>query len=108
MSKDNDDKKANLPRLPQRNELHLTRKIFHALNGCIFFGVYQFAAINWFIGGIILLPVVILAWVLEYLRLKTPHINNLIIKFTGSIMRMNEVNKPSGKFFYFILLGQEI
>ena len=94
--RDDDDKKGKLPRLPQRNELHLKRKFFHAINGCVFFSVYQFSAVNWIVGGAILLPVVILAWVLEYLRLKTPHINNLIIKFTGPIMRMNEVNKPSG------------
>lgn len=88
--------KEKQPYLAQRNELHLKRKIFHALNGLLIFTIYQFDYVGWLLGGLLLLPWVLLAWGLEIGRLKSKKLNNLIIKYTGQIMRAGEVNKPSG------------
>lgn len=86
------------PYLAQRNELHIKRKIFHAMNGLLIFTIYQFDFVNWLVGGLLLLPWVLLAWGLEIGRLRSTTLNDIIIKYTGQIMRAGEVNKPSGNF----------
>ena len=91
-------KESGVVKLQQKHQLHLKRKIFHAFNGLLIFTIYQFDCVNWFIGGLMLVPFVILAWVLEIGRLKSQYLNDLIIKYTGQIMRAGEINKPSGKF----------
>lgn len=91
--------KERAPRimLAEKHHLHLKRKIFHACNGLLIFSIYQWEMIGWLTGGLLLLPFVVLAWGLEVGRLKSPALNQAIIKYTGHIMRANEVAKPSGR-----------
>uniref|UniRef100_A0A7S4IUE6 Dolichol kinase n=1 Tax=Vannella robusta TaxID=1487602 RepID=A0A7S4IUE6_9EUKA len=86
--------------LTARNQLHLKRKIFHAFNGLLIFTIYQFDCVNWVLGGLMIVPFVLLAWGLEIGRLKSKALNDTIIKYTGQIMRAGEVNKPSGICFF--------
>jgi hypothetical protein len=82
--------------LAQKHHLHLKRKFFHAFNGLLIFSIYQSEAVGWLLGGAILVPCVVFAWALEIGRLKFPAVNDMVIKYSGHIMRANEVAKPSG------------
>ncbi len=84
-----------------RSDLHLARKFWHSLCGfgiALVYGsgVSQGVLLATF-GSLLLLDAVF-----EWLRLKSPALNMVLIKFWGPIMREREVNQWSGMFYYLI------
>jgi diacylglycerol kinase (CTP) len=86
-------------RLRLRNDLHITRKIWHCGMGLFMAFVYAVGTPKPFC---ILLLVSGLTFFLtaEYTRLRFPRFNKVAIKCMGPVMRSNEVNRMSGSPFY--------
>ena len=75
--------------LRNRNESHLSRKIFHIFNGTLLFALYawvfsEYWSIALFTGATFVLIT------LDYLRLRYPNLNRWSAQYLGAIMRENE------------------
>lgn len=86
-------------RLKLRNDLHLTRKIFHCG-----MGVAMVLCYGLWMSKPIAVTTLLVAFVfftgMEYARLKSEGLNNFAIKVMGPVMRSHEVTKISGTPFY--------
>lgn len=85
--------------LPMRNELHLTRKLWHMVMGLAIVTIYlmgipQDMALT-ILGGLFVWSVS-----MEILRLRNPVLNEKCIKFFGAVIRSHEVNRVSGMPYY--------
>ena len=82
-----------------RNELHLTRKLWHMVMGLAIITIYlmgipQDMALT-ILGGLFVWSVS-----MEILRLRNPVLNEKCIKFFGAVIRSHEVNRVSGMPYY--------
>lgn len=85
--------------LPVRNDLHLSRKIWHMVTGL--------AIVSCYVGGMpqstaltILGALFVWCASLETMRLRNPALNEKCIKVFGAVIRSHEVNKISGMPYY--------
>jgi len=93
--------------LPQRSDLHLKRKLWHATTGSIFVLFYAFGPDRTAMSLIVMgLFVVILSG--ELLRLRFPTINEKIIKIFGGVIRSHEVDRVTGTPYYVGAVGVAI
>lgn len=84
-----------------RSTPHLSRKFYHFLNGIVCVGLYAFVLsreealiLLMSVGGIFML--------LDLIRLKSPALNALTLKYFGKIMRREELRSVSGNSFYIL------
>ncbi|MFM8269491.1 MAG: diacylglycerol/polyprenol kinase family protein [Pseudomonadota bacterium] len=84
-----------------RSTPHLGRKFYHFLNGIICVGLYAFALsreealmLLGSVGGVFML--------LDLIRLKSPALNAMTLKYFGRIMRREELRSVSGNSFYIL------
>lgn len=85
--------------LPVRQDLHLSRKLFHVAAGgtaavCLISGISQTLAVA------VLVFLFMSSVTSEVLRLKFPKVNERTLKFFGLLMRQHEVSGVSGMPFY--------
>jgi diacylglycerol kinase (CTP) len=88
--------------LRSRNDLHLSRKVFHIISGTLITLLF----VNTFtrVEGILLMTsgfLILSIW--DLMRLGIPALNRLTFKLMGPLMREGEKNKPSAQLYY--LLG---
>ena len=81
-------------RLHMRTDLHLFRKAWHMTMGLLIAFVYL-SGISRTTGVLILGFILAVVLMLEAARLKTPAVNELILRIWGPIMRTNEVSRMS-------------
>ncbi len=86
-------------RLHLRSDLHLARKAWHLFMGCFIAGVYV-SGMSRSTGVMILATVLGSDLLLETMRLKSPALNEKIMRVWGPLMRSCEVNRLSGVPFY--------
>lgn len=86
--------------LAKRSELHIKRRLWHIIVGCL--GLTAFYTLNYPIEsyGYFSLTVAVLGFVLDFQRLKKPGLNALLEKHFGPIMRRSEKLSFSGLPFY--------
>lgn len=86
-------------KLHLRNDLHLARKAWHMIMGCMMVAVYMSGMSR--STGVIILGT-ILGWdlLMETARLRIPSFNEKIMKIWGPFMRSCEVNRLSGIPYY--------
>src|ERR1035437_7603603 len=84
--------KTLTPPQHQRGDLHLLRKFWHMLNGMLLIGCYSLGVHQ---SKIIATLSIILAFdlFLEWLRLKSVHVNRAIIRVCRPFMREQEQSK---------------
>lgn len=85
--------------LPVRNDLHLTRKIWHMLTGLAIISCYMSGMGQ---GMALTILGVLFAWsvIMETMRLRNPSLNEKCVRFFGAVIRSHEVNKVSGMPYY--------
>ncbi len=86
-------------RLHLRSDLHLARKAWHLFMGCFIAGVYV-SGMSRSTGVMILATVLGSDLLMETMRLKSPALNEKIMRVWGPLMRSCEVNRLSGVPFY--------
>jgi len=84
-----------------RSTPHLGRKFYHFLNGIVCVGLYAFVLsreealiLLGTVGGLFML--------LDLIRLKSPALNAITLKYFGKIMRREELRSISGNSFYIL------
>ncbi len=88
--------------LRSRFDDHLSRKFFHMTSGTIV--AYLFIYVFERQAAILLISIAAIVLVsFDLLRIKTPWINKLVLKYYGPLMRKDEENAPSAQVYY--LLG---
>lgn len=90
-----------LDRFPMRNDLHIARKLWHALTGSLMAVIYYVGLpkpVSIAVLGLLLATCLFM----EVKRLRDPELNDSIIRFLGPFMRRSEVNAVSGVPFYLI------
>lgn len=90
-----------LDRFPMRNDLHLARKIWHAVTGSLMAGIYYIGLpkpVSIAVLGLLLATCLFM----EVRRLRDPELNETLIRFLGPFMRRSEVTSVSGVPFYLI------
>lgn len=85
-------------RLPNRNEMHLKRKVFHVFNGLLYTSIFWFCDRT--LAVLFFAPLIIGCVFLELGRLNFPLIANIVYTFLGAFMRAHEVHRPSGICYY--------
>merc|ERR1711959_499237 len=86
--------------LPTRHELHLTRKVFHAVNGTVVCYICRTFPMETAQRILIVLTVGFIIG--ECMRLFVPKFNEFQQLFFGSVMREHEANKPSGIVYFLV------
>jgi dolichol kinase len=87
-------------RIQARTDLHLARKVWHATMGMVIVGIYLFSGMSRITAVTILASVLGLDLFMETLRLRSPRLNQAILKVWGPFIRKCEVNRISGIPFY--------
>ena len=87
-------------RLHLRSDLHIARKIWHAGMGIVICSIYYLSGISRSSGLMLLGSVLGLDLMMETARLKSPVLNEKILKVWGPLMRSCEVNQLSGVPYY--------
>lgn len=82
-----------------RSDLHLARKVWHMFMGLAVALVYL-AGVPKNAGLLILGAVLVFDLFMETARLRSPALNERILRFWGPIMRTSEVNRISGVPYY--------
>ena len=84
-----------------RSDLHLARKLWHMLTGLSFVFVHLFI-LKWTLKSwlIITIPITILAFTFDLLRLRSKKLNGIITKYFSLFMREHEKKSLSGMPFY--------
>lgn len=86
-------------RLHLRSDLHLARKAWHMIMGCFIAGVYM-SGMSRSTGMMLLGTVLGFDLIMETLRLRSPSLNEKVMRYWGPLMRRCEVNRLSGVPFY--------
>ncbi|MEN9723501.1 MAG: hypothetical protein RJB38_1487 [Pseudomonadota bacterium] len=86
-------------RLHLRQDLHLTRKLWHMLTGLMMVTVFL-SGLSRFHAVLILGSVLGLCLLVEVARLRVPSINEAVIRLWGPIMRSGEIDRMSGTPYY--------
>ena len=84
-----------------RSTPHLGRKFYHFLNGVLCVGLYAFV-LNREEALILLSSVGGVFMLLDLIRLRSPRLNALTLKYFGKIMRREELRSVSGNSFYIL------
>lgn len=86
--------------LRQKSDIHLSRKLFHAIGATIMAVIYNYAspAVCW----VIILSILAIALPLEIFRLRRPELNKLTLRLFGPLMRKHERTAISGATYLFI------
>ena len=92
--------------LALRSEIHLTRKLWHIGTGLLGLSVHNQMGLDSRQTGMFLLILGVAALAFELLRLKSPSINEVVLKLMKPFMRESERNSLSG--FPFYALGAAI
>jgi dolichol kinase len=90
---------ADTWRLRLRNDLHLTRKVFHCGMG-IFMAALYVTVLSKVLAVSLLLGFFVFLMAVETVRLKSPKLNAVTLRLFSSILRQNEVDRMSGTPFY--------
>jgi dolichol kinase len=83
-----------------RTDLHIARKLWHMLTGVIGLFIYHRTGASATTAATILLMFSILAFTVEFIRLRNDAINNFLMIFMKPLMRESEKNSVSGMPFY--------
>lgn len=86
--------------LAQRNELHLLRKVWHITTGLVALSLYYVFELpvkdlRW-----LALVVALIAFAIDFIRIKMPDFNKSVLKVLAPVMRESEENSFSGFPFY--------
>ena len=93
---------AGMPiRLHMRNDLHLVRKTFHMVMGLLIAFIYL-SGLSCTMGVMILSCALGVDLLIETTRLRSPSINERVMKVWGPFMRNCEVSKLSGTPYYIL------
>jgi dolichol kinase len=87
-------------RVQGRNELHLTRKIWHSLMGTSMACAYLFSGLSRFQSVVLLASALGFNLMVETLRLKNPKFNEAVFRVWAPFARQCEKNRMSGIPFY--------
>jgi len=90
-----------MDRFPMRTELHLARKIWHALTGSLMAVIY-YAGLPKPVSIAVLGLLLATCLFKEIKRLRDPELNESVIRFLGPFMRRSEISSVSGVPFYLI------
>lgn len=88
-------------RLKIKSDMHLSRKLTHAMGICLITLIYNIAPLK--LSWTLLLSLSFFIIPLDYLRLKQPGLNRFTIKILGWLMRRNEYTSLTGTTY--LLLG---
>jgi len=99
------DSFAMIGNMKARSSLHLARKIWHMGVGLV--GLYMYSTSIWSSRewGQGLLLIAVLAFALEFFRLRWPLVNKLFCYFASHLMRRSELNSPTGLGYYALGVG---
>jgi diacylglycerol kinase (CTP) len=86
--------------LKLRNELHLLRKFWHMSTGLVGLSLHLTLGMEKEETAAILLTLSVLAFIVEFTRVKSKAVNEIVLKFMGPFMRECERNGMSGFPFY--------
>lgn len=89
-----------LSKIQARSDLHLARKVWHSIMGTVIVGIYLFSGMSRVTAVSILATVLGMDLFLETLRLRSPSINQAILKVWAPFIRRCEVDRISGIPFY--------
>ena len=91
---------ANEIGLAKRSELHLKRRLWHVLVGCLGLVCYYQLSLELYIYGYFSVLVALLGFWIDFKRLGNPNLNNFLEKHFGPVMRRSEKLSFSGLPFY--------
>jgi dolichol kinase len=83
-----------------RSDIHLKRKLFHALCGTGMALIYVFSGLEKTTMVMMCMVAFFLMLIVENYRLKNPEFNKMLMEKVGAIARENEVNSISGMPYY--------
>ncbi len=83
-----------------RTDLHIARKLWHMLSGVTGLLIFYRTGASASSAATILLVLAVLAFLVEFTRLRNDNFNNLVMFFLKPIMRESEKNSVSGLPFY--------
>ncbi len=86
--------------LKKRSDLHLSRKIWHVMTGVSALSATYLLKFNSKQAAIVSGSIAIIGLIVEMLRLNNQKINNIFLKYMGSLLRDTEKNKMSGLVYY--------
>lgn len=86
--------------LKKKSDLHLGRKLWHAIGVCAMVAIYHLAGHerSWYILG----ALTAIAVPFDFLRLSNPNLNRIAMKLFGPVMRQHEVTHVSGMSYLFL------
>ncbi len=87
-------------RIHARTDLHLARKVWHATMGMVIVGIYLFSEMSRSTAVVILTSALGLDLVVETLRLRSPQLNQVMMKVWGPFIRKCEIDRISGIPYY--------
>lgn len=87
-------------KLHLRNDLHVIRKLWHIFAGVFGMTLYIHLDLPSIVVAHVLMGVGLTAFTLDFLRLKIPAFNILVLKVMGAFMRESEKDSLSGLPFY--------
>ena len=82
------------------HDIHLPRRFWHIGTGLLGFSIYQAFAVTSETMGLGLLLLSAFVFLVEFIRLRHPHLNGQIVRAMGMFMRNNELSSYSGLPFY--------
>lgn len=86
--------------LKKKSDLHLGRKLYHAIGVCTMIAIYHFAGHEW--SWYILGALTAIAIPFDFLRLSHPKMNTFALKVFGPLMRQHEATHLSGMSYLFL------
>lgn len=98
-------KEFDSQKLSLRSELHIARKALHVGGGLFLLFIYQFFNLSELQFSYLLFSCFIIAFILDFCRIKLKGFNNFSLSQLGAVMREDEKNSFSGLPFYTLGLG---
>lgn len=89
--------------LKKRNDLHLSRKLWHVLTVGMMASTYAFLPLRYSMACLAFACLLFIP--MDFLRLKNPNLNQFVLKWFGPLMRQNEFNKLAGTTYLLIGVG---
>lgn len=91
--------------LSARSDLHILRKLCHIFFGVTSIGIYFLSGIDIVIWGWTAVAIACFGFSVDLVRLNSPKVNRLIVKFLGPFMRESERDGFNGTPFYALGMG---
>lgn len=86
--------------LHKRSDLHLLRKLWHICTGSLGLFLFVTSEKSQKFWAVAVLVIAIIGFIVDFVRNKSPFVNNLVLRVMGSLMRRSEKEGVSGLPFY--------